>query len=87
MREAVTASLLGLVEEATRFLPVSSTGHPTVAGALLGVDGSEEATFAVAIQLGAILAVVPLYRDRVGALFAFHGSVGFSDPAAWAPLA
>lgn len=57
---------MGLVEGATEFLPVSSTGHLIVAARWLGFDeyrGAE--TFEVFIQLGAILAVVWLYRAKI----------------------
>ncbi|HEU0078444.1 MAG TPA: undecaprenyl-diphosphate phosphatase, partial [Longimicrobiaceae bacterium] len=60
------AAVMGLVEGATEFLPVSSTGHLILAGDWLGFDeyrGAE--TFEVFIQLGAILAVVWLYRAKI----------------------
>lgn len=58
------AALLGLVEGVTEFIPVSSTGHLIVAGELLGFTGERAKTFEIFIQLGAILAVVWLYRAR-----------------------
>lgn len=62
--EAATAVLLGLIEGITEFIPVSSTGHLIVAGRLLGFEGERASVFEIAIQLGAILAVVWLYRVR-----------------------
>jgi len=58
------SALLGLVEGVTEFIPVSSTGHLIVAGDLLGFTGERAKTFEIFIQLGAILAVVWLYRAR-----------------------
>lgn len=56
--------VLGLIEGATEFLPVSSTGHILLAGHFLGVD-SPGKTFEVLIQLGAILAVLSVYFAKL----------------------
>lgn len=59
------AVVLGVLEGATEFIPVSSTGHLIVAGDMLGYTGDQANLFAVFIQLGAILAIVWLYRRTV----------------------
>lgn len=59
------AAILGLVEGATEFIPVSSTGHLIVVSDWLGLVGERAKTFDVFIQLGAILAIVWLYRARL----------------------
>lgn len=64
MDNLTTAAILGIVEGLTEFLPVSSTGHLILVGHLLGFVGETAASFEVAIQLGAILAVVCLYWRR-----------------------
>lgn len=57
------ALLLGLVEGLTEFLPISSTGHLIVVGDLIGFQNDGK-VFEIAIQFGAILAVLFLYRER-----------------------
>lgn len=59
------ALILGILEGATEFLPVSSTGHLIIAGDLLNFTGEKSKTFEIFIQLGAILAIIWFYRQRV----------------------
>ncbi len=58
------ATILGIVEGATEFLPISSTGHLIVAASLLGAHDERGKVFEIAIQIGAIFAVVWAYRGR-----------------------
>jgi undecaprenyl-diphosphatase len=60
----IQALILGLVEGLTEFLPISSTGHLILAGDLLGFNDERAKVFDVAIQTGAMLAVVWEYRRR-----------------------
>jgi undecaprenyl-diphosphatase len=66
------AAAMGVVEGLTEFLPISSTGHLILAGSLLGFDDEKAKVFDIAIQTGAILAVIIVYwqkiRDTVVAL-------------------
>ena len=64
---ALKAAVMGVVEGLTEFLPISSTGHLIVAGSLIDFRGANAATFEVAIQSGAMLAVLWEYRARIGA--------------------
>ena len=59
------AALMGVVEGLTEFLPISSTGHLILAGALLGFDDDKAKVFDIAIQTGAILAVIIVYWQKI----------------------
>ncbi len=59
------AALMGIVEGLTEFLPISSTGHLILAGALLGFDDEKAKVFDIAIQTGAILAVIIVYWEKI----------------------
>jgi undecaprenyl-diphosphatase len=63
----VKAALMGIVEGLTEFLPISSTGHLILAGALLGFDDDKAKVFDIAIQTGAILAVIIVYWQKIRA--------------------
>jgi undecaprenyl-diphosphatase len=68
----IKAVIMGVVEGLTEFLPISSTGHLILAGSLLGFDDDKAKVFDIAIQTGAIFAVILVYwqkiRDTVVAL-------------------
>ena len=72
MNDLLAALLLGIIEGITEFLPVSSTGHLLIAERWLGHRSD---LFNIAIQAGAILAVVAIYRQRLWDL-----AVGFAKP-------
>lgn len=61
----VKAAVMGLVEGFTEFLPISSTGHLILAGSLLNFTGASAKVFEIAIQTGAMFAVVWEYRERL----------------------
>jgi undecaprenyl-diphosphatase len=85
----IKAAVMGVVEGLTEFLPVSSTGHLILAGSLLDFTGDKIKVFEIAIQTGAIFAVILVYwprvRDTVLGLgsqpraqrFALNAAIGF----------
>jgi undecaprenyl-diphosphatase len=66
--QLLSALLMGVVEGLTEFLPISSTGHLILLGDLIGFQGPPGKTFEISIQLGAVLAVVWIFRDTLLAL-------------------
>lgn len=87
------AAIMGVVEGLTEFLPISSTGHLILTGNLLGMTGTKDKVFEIAIQTGAILAVVIVYwarvrdtfqglaSDRTAQRFALNVLIGFLPAA------
>jgi len=69
---------MGVVEGLTEFLPISSTGHLILAGSLLGFDDDKSKVFDIAIQTGAIFAVILVYWQRLASTASGLGS----DPKA-----
>lgn len=61
----VKAAVMGIVEGLTEFLPISSTGHLILAGSLLNFTGEKVKVFEIAIQTGAIFAVILVYWQRL----------------------
>ncbi|MFG0594625.1 undecaprenyl-diphosphate phosphatase [Delftia sp. WSY_9] len=61
----IKAAIMGIVEGLTEFLPISSTGHLILAGSLLGFDDAKAKVFDIAIQTGAIFAVVLVYWQKI----------------------
>lgn len=68
MNENIIAVIIGIVEGLTEFLPISSTGHMILMGSLLNFEGEVASVFEVFIQLGAILSVFVLYREKFMAM-------------------
>ncbi len=63
---ALKALIMGLVEGFTEFLPISSTGHLVLAGSLLNFTGEKAKVFEIAIQGGAMVAVIWEYHKKIG---------------------
>jgi undecaprenyl-diphosphatase len=61
----IKAAIMGIVEGLTEFLPISSTGHLILAGALLGFNDDKAKVFDIAIQTGAIFAVILVYWQKI----------------------
>lgn len=75
MEQLLQAILLGVIEGITEFLPISSTGHLILLVDILDFQGPEGKVFEVSIQVGAIMAICLVFRERVSnVLFHLHDS-------------
>lgn len=63
------ALILGIVQGLTEFLPVSSSGHITIGSTLLGINGEENLTFAVAVHAATVLSTIVVLWKEVSILF------------------
>lgn len=61
----IKAAVMGVVEGFTEFLPISSTGHLILAGSLMDFNDAKAKVFDIAIQTGAIFAVVIVFWERI----------------------
>ncbi|NBX06131.1 MAG: undecaprenyl-diphosphate phosphatase [Betaproteobacteria bacterium] len=61
----INGAVMGVVEGLTEFLPISSTGHLILAGSLLGFADEKAKVFDIAIQTGAIFAVILVYWEKI----------------------
>lgn len=59
------SAIIGVVEGITEFLPISSTGHMIIVGHFINFEGDFAKLFEIVIQLGAILAIVVLFREKI----------------------
>ncbi|NOL51789.1 undecaprenyl-diphosphate phosphatase [Pelistega suis] len=62
------AAFLGIIEGITEFLPISSTAHLLILGDWIGFDAGQDKVYEIVIQLGSILAVMWIYRQRLAQL-------------------
>ncbi len=67
------SALLGLIQALTEFLPVSSSGHLRLGHAWLGFEVPDDLLFDIVLHLGTLVAVLVVYRKRVGKLLADIG--------------
>lgn len=67
--DSLQALLMGLLQGFTEYLPVSSSGHLTIAGALLGVDGEENLMFTISVHVATVLSTLLVLRKEIASLF------------------
>lgn len=61
----IKSFIMGIVEGITEFLPISSTGHMIIVGHFLKFEGDFAKLFEIVIQLGAVLAIIVLFRNKI----------------------
>lgn len=85
MHDYLKSLILGIVEGLTEFLPVSSTAHLRIAQDLMGIDLDDGfwKTYAIIIQLGAILSVVVYFRSRIAGFVRTFPRGRTGDRTAW----
>jgi undecaprenyl-diphosphatase len=75
----LSAALMGIVEGLTEFLPISSTGHLILLGEAIGFQGPPGKAFEISIQLGAVLAVMWLFRQTLIQMLTGMWKIGSRD--------
>jgi undecaprenyl-diphosphatase len=77
----VEAVILGLIQGLTEFLPVSSSGHLTIAGTLFGLDGKDNLAFAVIVHVATALSALVVLRKEIAELLKGLMSFAWNDEA------
>ena len=83
MSDSIIAIILGIVEGFTEYLPVSSTGHMILVGDMLGFTGPRASVFEIFIQLGAILSVVIIYKEKFNRMLHQYRCWDLLQPKNW----
>ena len=83
MSDSIIAIILAIVEGFTEYLPVSSTGHMILVGDMLGFTGPRASVFEIFIQLGAILSVVIIYKEKFNRMLHQYRCWDLLQPKNW----
>ena len=88
--DTIEAILMGLLQGLTEYLPVSSSGHLTIAAALLGVNGEENLTFTIAVHVATVLSTLVILWKEIAwllqGLFRWDGKLNAEQRYALAIL-